>query len=110
MHDVTARQPAATTAEDAAEAHVPLPLRNDTVLGVCEAIGRDFGFNPNWLRVAFAMTLYWAPMVVIGLYVGLAITVGTAHYFFPSPRSAATAGGAPAKLQANDEGEVAIAA
>ena len=24
-----------------------LMLRNDTILGVCEAIGQDFGFNPN---------------------------------------------------------------
>ena len=29
----------------------PLPLRNDTILGVCEAIGQDFGFNPLWLRL-----------------------------------------------------------
>ena len=30
-----------------------LLLRNDTILGVCEALGQDFGINPTWLRVAF---------------------------------------------------------
>ena len=24
-------------------------LRNDTILGVCEAIGEETGINPNWL-------------------------------------------------------------
>ena len=40
----------------------PLPLRNDTILGVCEAIGRDFGFQPLWLRLAFIVPLFFAPM------------------------------------------------
>ena len=39
----------------------PLPLRNDTILGVCEAIGQDFGFNPLWLRLAFIAPLFFAP-------------------------------------------------
>ena len=38
-----------------------LMLRNDTILGVCEAIGTDFGFNPNWLRVAFCVPMFWNP-------------------------------------------------
>jgi hypothetical protein len=40
-----------------------LMLRNDTILGVCEAIGQDFGINPNWLRVAFCVPIYWNPML-----------------------------------------------
>ena len=39
----------------------PLPLRNDTILGVCEAIGQDFGFNPLWLRLAFIAPIFFAP-------------------------------------------------
>jgi len=46
----------------------PLPLRNDTILGVCEAIGRDFGFNPIWLRLAFIAPLFFAPTATILAY------------------------------------------
>ena len=33
---------------------VALPLRSHTILGVCEAIGEDFGFNPVFLRIPLA--------------------------------------------------------
>ncbi len=39
-----------------------LPLRNDTILGVCEALGQDFGFNPTWLRLAFIAPIFFAPV------------------------------------------------
>ena len=32
--------------------------RDDTLLGVCQAIGEDFGFHPNFLRVLFAGILF----------------------------------------------------
>ena len=38
----------------AQETDVALPLRNHTILGVCEGIGEDFGFNPIFLRVPLA--------------------------------------------------------
>lgn len=28
--------------------------RSDTIFGVCQALGQDFGISPNWFRVAFA--------------------------------------------------------
>ena len=52
-----------------------LVLRNDTILGVCEAIGQDFGFNPNWLRLAFCLPIYWNPALVISAYLGLGLLV-----------------------------------
>ena len=39
---------------EAQENQVALPLRSHTILGVCEAIGEDFGFNPVFLRMPFA--------------------------------------------------------
>jgi phage shock protein PspC (stress-responsive transcriptional regulator) len=59
----------------------PLPLRNDTILGVCEAIGRDFGFNPLWLRLAFILPLFFAPTAAIAAYLGLGLVVGLIHWF-----------------------------
>ncbi|WP_294121029.1 PspC domain-containing protein [Sphingomonas sp.] len=62
----------------------PLPLRNDTILGVCEAIGRDFGFNPLWLRLAFIAPLFFAPTLTILAYFGLGAVVGLTHWFAPN--------------------------
>ena len=60
-----------------------LVLRNDTILGVCEAIGQDFGFNPNWLRLAFCAPIYWNPALVIGVYLALGVLVAATRYAFP---------------------------
>ena len=66
-----------------AQANTNLVLRNDTILGVCEAIGQDFGFNPNWLRLAFCAPIYWNPGLVIGVYLGLGLLVAASRYAFP---------------------------
>jgi phage shock protein PspC (stress-responsive transcriptional regulator) len=58
-----------------------LPLRNDTILGVCEAIGRDFGFNPLYLRLAFIGPLFFAPTATILAYLGLGVLVGLTNWF-----------------------------
>ena len=60
-----------------------LMLRNDTILGVCEAIGQDFGINPNWLRVAFCVPIYWNPMLVVGAYLALGLVVAVTRYALP---------------------------
>src|SRR3546814_20792094 len=36
--------------------------RKDTFFGLCEAVGRDFGFNPLWLRLAFIPPLFIFPI------------------------------------------------
>lgn len=61
----------------------PLLLRNDTLLGVCEAIGEDFGFNPVWLRLAFIAPLFWLPVQTVAAYLGLGLVVAASRYFFP---------------------------
>ena len=66
----------------------PLPLRNDTILGVCEALGRDFGFNPLWLRLALIAPLFYSPMLSIGGYFGLAVIVGLTNWFAPDKTAA----------------------
>lgn len=42
--------------------------REDTMLGICEAVGQDFGFNPNWLRAGFGLVLVLNPVAVIASY------------------------------------------
>ena len=68
----------------------PLPLRNDTILGVCEAIGRDFGFNPLWLRLAFIAPLFFAPYATFFAYLGLGMVVGATHLLVKDGKPSAT--------------------
>jgi phage shock protein PspC (stress-responsive transcriptional regulator) len=62
----------------------PLPLRPDTILGVCEAIGQDFGFNPTWLRLAFIAPIFFAPYAAVGAYLGLGVVVAATRLFAPN--------------------------
>jgi len=60
-----------------------LPLRSDTMLGVCEAIGQDFGFNPNWLRLALGSLVLWNPWGAFSIYLGLGAIVGLTRLVAP---------------------------
>jgi phage shock protein PspC (stress-responsive transcriptional regulator) len=62
---------------------VALPLRSHTILGVCEAIGEDFGFNPVFLRIPFAASVIYSPMLAIGTYLALGLAVLGSRFFFP---------------------------
>ena len=64
-------------------------FRNDTILGVCEALGQDFGFHPNYLRVTLACLVYFAPAAVIGAYLGLGVIVALARYIAPDEQQVA---------------------
>lgn len=62
--------------------------RDDTFLGVCQAIADDFGFNPIYLRLAFALPLLYAPVTVLAAYLGLGMVVLGARLVSPNPRFA----------------------
>ena len=77
-------QPAAQPAEPAVSEPEPaLPFRSDTILGVCEAIGEDFGFNPIYLRLLFAALFYLDPLMVTGTYLALGAGVALARWLYP---------------------------
>jgi len=83
-----------------AQATTNLVLRHDTILGVCEAIGQDFGFNPNWLRVAFCAPIYWNPAAVLGVYLALGVLVAATRYAFPDRHAdASVASGQPVEVE-----------
>ena len=64
----------------------PSPIaRDDTLLGVCHAIGEDFGFNPTYLRVVLAVLLLWNPVVVLGFYVAAGVLVLISRWLSPNP-------------------------
>ncbi len=59
-------------------------FRNDTIFGVCQALGEDFGFHPNLLRVALASAFYFGPLAVTATYVGLGVLVAASRWFAPN--------------------------
>jgi phage shock protein PspC (stress-responsive transcriptional regulator) len=58
-------------------------MRNDTIFGVCEALGHDLGFNPLFLRVPLAAGIIFAPAVVISIYLALGVVAFVSRTFFP---------------------------
>jgi phage shock protein PspC (stress-responsive transcriptional regulator) len=68
---------------EAQQDQVALPLRSYTILGVCQAIGEDFGFNPNFLRVPLAATVLWSPMWAAVAYLALGAVVRASRRRFP---------------------------
>jgi phage shock protein C len=68
---------------DSHDTRIALPLRPHTILGVCEAIGEDFGFNPVFLRIPLGalvvVNLLWA----LGAYVFLGAAVLASRLLFP---------------------------
>ena len=61
-------------------------MRDDTFLGVCEALGEDLGFHPNILRIALGVLLLWQPVAVVSFYLSAAVIVLASRLLFPSPR------------------------
>jgi phage shock protein PspC (stress-responsive transcriptional regulator) len=80
---------------EAQDNQVALPLRSHTILGVCEAIGEDFGFNPVFLRIPLAASVIWNPMIAIGTYFALGAVVLVSRLVFPKPKATAAAAEAP---------------
>src|SRR4051812_45170713 len=85
--------------------------REDTLFGVCEALGEDFRFNPLLLRVAFGAGLFLNPMIAIGGYAAAGAVVLISRLLSPNPRqpkpavveAEAAATAAPAPLHADNE-------
>jgi len=89
---------------------VALPMRPHTILGVCEAIGEDFGFNPVLLRIPFAAGVLWSPSLTLAAYLGVGVLVLASRLLFPRTKAAAAHSAAPAVNAANEQSELANAA
>ena len=87
-----------------------LLTRPDTILGACEGIGEDFGFNPLYLRVALAVGLLVNPPVAVGTYAALALAVLVSRRVFPKAAEAASAVEPPALRGENDAEPAELAA
>lgn len=90
------------------ESTVPLPLRSSTFFGVCEAIGEDFGFNANYLRVPLGAIVVFNIWAAFAAYVALGLLVLASRLLFP-PRKAGQAipTASPAPANRNFEEQLA---
>jgi phage shock protein PspC (stress-responsive transcriptional regulator) len=95
---------------EAQETQVALPLRSHTILGVCEAIGEDFGFNPIFLRVPFAAIVLWSPTIAIGAYFALGAVVLASRLLFPKAKTNEAEAIKVETAVANEQRELAKAA
>ena len=76
--------------------------REDTLLGVCQAIGEDFGFNPLYLRILFAAILFYSPIAAFAGYAALGAVVAFSRWMAPVPAEPEAAE-APAADEAPEE-------
>lgn len=83
-----------------------LLTRDDTLLGVCQALGDDFGFNPVYIRVALAASLLWNPVAIVGGYLAAGLLVALSRFAFPD-RAAAAGPAETAAVSPDYEGEEA---
>ncbi|MBM6575548.1 PspC domain-containing protein [Microvirga sp. SRT01] len=79
------------------------------LFGVCGCIAEDFGFNPLWLRLAFAAPLIWAPLAVLSTYAALGVIVLASRLIFPTRKRGKVVAAAPV-IVAQPEQEFRLAA
>jgi phage shock protein C len=90
----------------AQENHVALPFRSHNILGVCEGIGEDFGFNPLFLRVPFAASVLLSPTYAVAAYLALGAVVLLSRLLFPNVRQQAEAQAQTAQSQQANDSEM----
>lgn len=72
--------------------HAPnLLTRDDTLLGVCEALGEDFRISPLLLRLGMTAFLFFNPLAAIAAYLGAGLLVAASRWIAPGPRLASPA-------------------
>lgn len=81
--------------------------RPDTMLGVCQGIGDDLGINANWLRIAFAVAMFFFPWQTVLAYLGLGALAVTLRHVWPDE---VASGEAEAPVAENNDSELKLAA
>ena len=75
--------PTARTTEFKSDS-TPLPLRSDTFLGVCEALGQDTRIPADLFRIAFAGLFFWNMGLAVAVYLGLGAMIAASRWLFPA--------------------------
>ena len=91
-------------------AKTPIFDRPETIFGVCEALGDDFGISGNWFRAAVFPLLVWQPLWTVVGYLVLAGIVLASRLIFPDVRADVAAAAVPTGKAAPVEDEMRLAA
>lgn len=67
----------------------PRATSKDNLLGICNALGEDFGFNPLWLRLALGAAFVLQPVAIVTLYLALGAAVLISRIVIRPQRAAA---------------------
>lgn len=65
-----------------------LAAPKDNLLGICNALGEDFGFNPLWIRLALGCAFVLQPIGVVVAYLALGLVVLMSRLAFPNAKRA----------------------
>ena len=79
--------------------------RDDTFFGICEALGEDFGFHANFLRIGLSVAAYFNPAGAVGAYLAAGVLVLISRWIAPNAKPAAQPEAAPAPLRAENEAQ-----
>ena len=85
-----------------------LLTRDDTLLGVCEGLGEEFGFNANYLRVVLGAALLWNAEVIVAGYLAVGVVLAVTRWLWPRRSAVVEPVVVAAPVAGNDEG-VALA-
>jgi phage shock protein PspC (stress-responsive transcriptional regulator) len=93
----------------------PEAAGKDNLLGICHAIGEDFGFNPIFLRIPLAMGIIVSAKWTLIAYAALGLVVLASRLLVRKPKApqvivSPVSGVATAQSQAQPTEDLAIAA
>ena len=95
--------PTAQVAAEPISKPTPLPLRGDTFLGVCEAMGQDTRIPADLFRIAFAALFFWSMGLALAVYLGLGAVIAVSRWLFPTTRTVASAPAQETAEEADEE-------
>jgi len=99
--------------QTANEQELTVESNPDSLFGVCQAIGEDFGFNPFFLRLGFLGIGFFSIPASIAAYALLGVGVAASRWLFPANRESRTGESASGRVHpdaANQEAAECLAA
>jgi phage shock protein PspC (stress-responsive transcriptional regulator) len=97
------------------QTQIEAPAAKDNLLGICHAIGEDFGFNPIFLRIPLAVGIIFSAKWTLIAYAAMGVTVLVSRLLIRKPKAARAARpalveAASAQHEARASEDMAIAA
>jgi len=69
------------------ETQTDAPAAKDNLLGICHAIGEDFGFNPIFLRIPLAVAIIFSAKWTLIAYAAMGVAVLASRLLIRKPKA-----------------------